>query len=138
VNESVWEHLKLAFWPSLLFMLIEFKPLKKAAVNFAFAKTVGVCFMVAVIPVIFYSYTAFVGESIFAIDITTFIIAVIIGQLISYKLLTARKLPGWLTWLSIVILVLLALVFIVFTFSPPHLPIFNDPISGGYGMLLSI
>ena len=26
VNESVWEHLKLPFWPSLLWMLIEIYP----------------------------------------------------------------------------------------------------------------
>jgi hypothetical protein len=30
----------------------------------------------------------------------------------------------------------LALAFIVFTFYPPHLPIFRDPITGKYGIFL--
>jgi hypothetical protein len=40
VNESVWEHLKLGFWPAVVFALIEFKYLKKLTNNFLFAKTV--------------------------------------------------------------------------------------------------
>jgi len=30
VNESVWEHLKLAFWPALLLTIIEYPLLRKA------------------------------------------------------------------------------------------------------------
>ena len=63
VNESVWEHLKLAFWPSLLFMLVEYALLNKKANNFALAKTVGVYTMVAIIPIIFYSYTAIIKDN---------------------------------------------------------------------------
>jgi hypothetical protein len=134
VNESVWEHLKLAFWPTLLFVLIEFAPLRKSVENFALAKTVGVYLMVAIIPAIFYSYTAFTGESIFALDIASFIVAVIIGQLVSYKLLTFRKLSAKLNWVALASLLVLASVFIAFTFFPPQAPIFQDPISGQYGI----
>ena len=135
VNESVWEHLKLAFWPSLLFMLIEYALLKKAASNFAFAKTIGVYLMVFIIPIVFYSYTAFTGKSVFVIDILTFIVAVIIGQLASYKLLTYKQLPSNLEKFSLVALVILGLAFVLFTFYPPHLTIFRDPISGEYGIV---
>lgn len=38
VNESVWEHLKLGFWPAIVFARIEFKYLKKSTNNFLFAK----------------------------------------------------------------------------------------------------
>jgi len=34
VNESVWEHLKLSFWPALLYVIIEYRYLKKTAGNF--------------------------------------------------------------------------------------------------------
>ena len=60
VNESVWEHLKLAFWPSLLFMLIEYVSLKKMVNNFALAKTIGVYLMVFIIPIVFYSYLSLI------------------------------------------------------------------------------
>lgn len=39
VNESVWEHLKLAFWPSLIWLLIEYLPIKKLTNNFFESKT---------------------------------------------------------------------------------------------------
>jgi len=134
VNESVWEHLKLVFWPALLFMLIEYIPLKRTANNFAFSKTIGVYLMVIIIPIVFYSYTAITGKSIFFIDISTFVVAVIIGQLLSYKLLTYRKLSENLNRVSLIALVLLGLAFVLFTFYPPQLPILRDPNTGKYGI----
>jgi len=133
VNESVWEHLKLAFWPALLFMLIEYAPLKKMTNNFALAKTVGVYLMIIIIPIVFYSYTAITGKSVFVIDISTFIIAVIIGQLSSYKLLTYRRLSENFR-ISLIALILLGIAFILFTFYPPQLSVFRDPITGKYGI----
>jgi succinate dehydrogenase hydrophobic anchor subunit len=75
VNESVWEHLKLGFWPALMFALVEFKYLKKSTSNFLMAKTIGIVLIPITIVVIFYSYTAILGESILVIDILSFVIA---------------------------------------------------------------
>jgi len=108
--------------------------LKKTANNFAFAKTIGVYLMVIIIPIVFYSYTAITGKNIFVVDISTFIVAVIIGQLSSYKLLTYKKLSENLNRVSLIALVLLGLVFMLFTFYPPQLPIFRDPNTGKYGI----
>jgi predicted ferric reductase len=127
VNESVWEHLKLAFWPALLFMLIECSLLKKSTNNFALAKTVGIYLMAIIIPIVFYSYTAITGKSVLIIDISTFIVAVTIGQLSSYKLLTYRKLSENLKRISLIALTLLGLALVLSTFYPPQLPIFRDP-----------
>jgi len=133
VNESVWEHLKLAFWPALLFAIIEYRPLKSSD-NFLFAKGIGIYLMPTIIMVLFYSYTAILGESVFAMDILIFIIAVVIGQFASYKLLTSKEFPK--TWgrISLIALIILAVLFVIFTFYPPHLLIFRDPITGGYGL----
>ena len=134
VNESVWEHLKMAFWPSLLLTVIEYPLLRKTAKHFFTAKTIGTYLMVAIIPLVFYSYTAFSGKSIFAIDISTFVVAVIIGQLLSYKLLTYRQLPRTLNKIAVAVIILLALAFIVFTYYPPQLQIFKDSVTGKYGI----
>jgi ABC-type cobalamin transport system permease subunit len=134
VNESVWEHLKLAFWPSLIWLLIEYLPLKKHTNNFLTAKTLGTYLMVVIIPIVFYSYTAFSGKSIFAIDISTFVVAVIIGQLLSYKLLTHRQLNENLNKIAVATIILLAIAFILFTFYPPQLQIFRDSVTGKYGI----
>jgi len=74
--------------------------------------------MVTIIPLVFYSYTALSGKSIFAIDISSFVVAVIIGQLLSYKVLTYRQLTGNLNKIAVAAFVLLALAFIVFTYYP--------------------
>jgi hypothetical protein len=135
VNESVWEHLKLAFWPSLLYVIVEYRLIKKETNNFFLAKTFGIYVMPIVITATFYSYTAITGESIFLIDILSFILAVIIGQLASYKLLTYKQFSDKYEKISLTALFLLGVAFIIFTFYPPHLPIFQDPISGDYGIV---
>ena len=135
VNESVWEHLKLGFWPAIVFALIEFKYLKKATNNFLFGKTVGIYLIPVIITVLFYSYTAILGESLLVIDILTFVIAVIVGQLVSYRLLTGKTLPYNLDRVSVIALLLLSLAFVFFTFYPPRLAMFQDPITGEYGIV---
>lgn len=134
VNESVWEHLKLGFWPALVYAIVEYRYLKKSTNNFFLAKTVGIYLIPIIITILFYSYTAILGESVLVIDILTFVIAVIVGQIASYKLLTYRKLHDKLNKVSLAALVLLGLAFVLFTFYPPHLPIFRDPITGEYGI----
>jgi len=134
VNESVWEHLKLGFWPALAYAIVEYRYLKKSTNNFFFAKTVGIYLIPIIIPILFYSYTAILRESVLVIDILTFVIAVIVGQLVSYKLLTYRKLPDIFNKISLVALVLLGVAFVLFTFYPPHLPLFRDPVTGEYGI----
>jgi len=133
VNESVWEHLKLGFWPALVWALFEYRSIRESTNNFFFAKTVGVYLIPIVIPILFYSYTAVIGESLLVIDILTFVVAIVIGQIASYKLLTYRRLPQILNKISLVALVLLGLAFVFFTFYPPHLPLFRDPVTGEYG-----
>jgi hypothetical protein len=134
VNESVWEHLKLGFWPALVWVFIEYRSIKKWTNNFFFAKNVGIYLIPIVISILFYSYTFVLGESVLVIDILIFVVAVIVGQLVSYKVLTYRRLPDVLSMISLVALVLLVVAFVLFTFYPPHLPLFRDPITGEYGI----
>ncbi len=135
VNESVWEHFKIAFWPALLYAIFEYPFLRRSANNFMVAKAIGIYVMPMAIALIFYSYTAIVGEEILIVDILIFFVAVALGQLASYKILTMRRLPSWTGGVGLVLVVLLGVAFVVFTFYPPHLPIFKDAVSGGYGII---
>jgi hypothetical protein len=56
VNESVWEHFKLSFWPALVYAIMEYRYVKKAVNNFFSAKTVGIYLMPLIIVASFYSY----------------------------------------------------------------------------------
>ena len=135
VNESVWEHLKLGFWPIILLTIMEYFLIKKQANNFFLGKATSALAIIIIIPVIFYSYTIFTGESIFLIDILSFFVSVIIGQILSYKILTYNQLSKKSEWISMAVLIILAILFVAFTFYPPHLPLFQDPICGGYGII---
>jgi len=118
----------------LVWALFEYRSIRESTNNFFFAKTVGIYLIPVVIPILFYSYTAVLGESVLVIDILTFVVAVIVGQLVSYKLLTHEELPDMLNKISLVALLLLGVAFVLFTFYPPHLPLFRDPATGGYGI----
>jgi hypothetical protein len=134
VNESVWEHLKIAFWPTLFYLIFEYGYLYKKSNNFFFAKAVGIYLIIIVIPIIFYSYTFFFEENIL-IDIGSFIFAIIFGQYISYRLLTRNKLTKTFELIAVMTIIILTLAFIVFTFFPPQIQLFQDPISGDYGII---
>ena len=134
VNESVWEHLKIAFWPTLLYAIFEYRYLDKKTNNFFFAKAMGIYAIMLIIPAIFYAYTIFIEHNL-TIDILSFKLAIIIGQLISYKILTFKKLSKNLRLISLVALIILAIAFAVFTFYPLEIPLFQDPNTGEYGII---
>ena len=136
VNESVWEHLKLTFWPAMLFLIIEHFYVKKKedTKNFGIGKTIGILMMPLTIVLIFYTYTAFTGTSILLIDILSFFIAVIVGQIVSFMIFKSKKISKKINSFIPLLLILTGIIFIIFTFFPPALPIFYDSLLGGYGI----
>ena len=135
VNESVWEHFKQGFWPMCLFAAIEYRFLRVHVNNFLVAKAVAVYMIPILTGLIFYGYTAIIGEEILIVDIVIFAVAITAGQLTSYRILTSTvKLPEYANIISLAFIILLALVFVLFTFYPPHLPIFLDANTGTYGI----
>jgi hypothetical protein len=134
VNESVWEHFKLGFWPMCIFAAIEYYFIGKRTSNFLPAKALALYIIPVIIALVFYTYTAIVGHEILAVDIVTFGIAVAVGQLISYRIMTFDAMSKYINYGSIVFIILLVVVFVIFTFNPPALPIFFDGESGIYGL----
>ncbi len=134
VNESVWEHLKLGFWPLIIYTVIEYWKIKDKTNNFFLAKTIAACTIIVIIPVIFYCYTRITGDAILAIDIGSFIVAVLIGQFLSYKLLISKPQSKTVELISLATLTVLAILFILFTFYPPHISLFQDGVTGEYGI----
>jgi len=135
VNESVWEHLKLGFWPALLYAALEYGRFGKSATNFLFAKTVGIYLIPVTIVVLYYAYTTILGHGLLAVDIAIFVVAVIVGQLVSYKVLAASPLSERLNRFAPTALAVLAILFVLFTFCPPEFPLFRDSVTGGYGIV---
>ena len=134
VNESVWEHFKQGFWPMCLFAAIEYRFLQGYVNNFLAAKAVAVYIIPIITGLVFYGYTAIIGEEILIVDILIFAIAITTGQLISYRILTSVKLPKHINIISLTFIIILALILIMFTLYPPHLSIFLDHNTGTYGI----
>ncbi|MDD5433613.1 MAG: DUF6512 family protein [Candidatus Pacebacteria bacterium] len=135
VNESTWEHLKLAVVPAIIWLILESKVFKIKANNFLFAKTVGAYLIPVLIVLFFYSYKTILGYNLLAIDISIFVLAVIIGQLVSHKIMTLPEFSQRFNGLWLLLLAILLLTFMLFTFYPLHFFLFKDPISGGYGII---
>ncbi|MFX1313035.1 MAG: DUF6512 family protein [Promethearchaeota archaeon] len=135
VNESVWEHLKLPYWPLIIFALIEYQYIKEGTNNFIVGKTLAALISIVIIIITFYTYTAILKTEILIIDISSFIIGVAVGQLISYKILTISTVPKLIIIFSWIIFIAIGIIFILFTFLPPHLPLFRDPLTGLYGIV---
>ena len=133
VNESVWEHFKQGFWPMCLYAAVEYRFLRTYINNFPTAKAVAVYLVPIITALIFYAYTAFTEEEILIVDILIFAVAITAGQLTSYKILSSAKLPKYVNSISLAFIILLALALMIFTFYPPHLPIFRNP-TGIYGI----
>lgn len=135
VNESTGEHLKLAVVPAILWVILERKVFKLKVNNFLFAKAIGIWLMPILIVVFFYGYKAVLGHHNLVLDIGIFILAVIIGQTVSHKIMTLPEFSQKFSAISFASIVVLFLAFAIFTFYQPHIFLFQDPISGGYGIL---
>lgn len=133
INESVWEHLKLLYFPMLLTTIIGYYYIGKDIPNFLCSKALGIITSMVFIVIFFYTYSGILGKSISFIDISSFFIAVILGEYLTYKLITCKFKCN--SRISIFILVVLFFCFIFFTFFTPNIGIFKDPITGQYGII---
>jgi hypothetical protein len=138
VNESTWEHLKMVFFPGLVFALIEYTYVREKVNNYLIAKTVSLLLMPLVIVAGWYLYAPAVGRSIYPVDLALFYLAVFMGQFASYKLLTRPPLKKKFNNYAIVIFTILFLAFSTFTFFPPKIFLFEHfdlKDTGQYGIL---
>lgn len=136
VNESVWEHLKLLFFPMLLTTIIGYSYIEKNAPNFLCSKALGIITSILFIIIFFYTYTVIIGKSILLIDIASFFVAVILGEYLAYKLMISNL--NCNNIIAIIILTIILICFVVFTYFPPKIEIFRDPVTSEYGITKNI
>lgn len=132
INESVWEHLKLLYFPMLLTIIIGFFYIGKSIPNFLCAKTLGIVTALLFTIIFFYTYTGILGKNIAFVDISSFFIATFIGEALSYILMINRFKCN--NTVSIIILIVLFFLFKRFTFTTPNIALFKDPITSNYGI----
>lgn len=134
VNESVWEHMKLLFVPLFLFALVEKRYIGKEYESFWCVKLLGIVLGVALIPVLYYTIRGIFGTIPDWVNITIFFVAAAISFALETRLLKNNSLSCKSPKAALLILWLIALVFVVLTFATPQIPLFEDPITGTYGI----
>lgn len=126
VNESVWEHFKLGFWPGLLYAAIEYAFFGRTVRGFWVGKALGLFSMPVIVGAGYYGYTAVLGEGLLAVDISLFLVAVALGQWFSYLVMVRRPVVRWARTCALIVLAAMAAAFAVFSYLPPQTPLFED------------
>jgi len=133
VNESTWEHIKLALSGIFLCTLGDVWFLGSNP-NYWFARSISFLVPVLVIPVLFYGYQIFTKHSILPVDITIFIIASFLSSLTLVLILDARPIGAAGEVVSIVISMIIIASYLLLTRFPLHHNfLFEDPITHQYG-----
>ncbi len=124
VNESTWEHMKLVFFPMLIYSLFAGKKLKQEYKCISTAFSVGILVGIALLPIIFYTYSGILGYNIAWLNILTFIVSVITAFVVVYKVATSCNTDKYSLILKIAVYAFL-IAFMVFTYYPPNIGLFN-------------
>ena len=63
VNESIWEHMKLLFFPMFVFAIIESRYIGNDYKSFWCVKLIGIVLGVALIPILYYTINGIFGST---------------------------------------------------------------------------
>lgn len=133
VNESTWEHMKLLFWPLFLFALIQ-RLFFKNQENYWCVKLAEILLGLVLIPVLFYTYNGVFGKSSDWINIAIFYISALLTFLFDWWAFRNNRLQCKHPQLAFTAICLIGVLFVVFTFIPPQIPLFQDSLTGTYGI----
>ena len=126
INESPWEHL---IWTVIQAFIM------KGTKNILPAKFIGVFVGMTATLSFFYTYTGIIGRNIDPLNIFSFFIGVFVAFLLDYIIIKSEKMQETGKNITAVILfIIMSAIFILFTFAPPLIPLFKDPITSSYGI----
>ena len=133
VNESIWEHLKLLFFPMFVFALIESRYIGGENKSFWCVKLIGIMSGMALTVVLYYTINGVFGKTPDWINIAIFFIATAFSYILENRLLIKNSIECKSPMVPLTILMLIGVVFAVLTFITPQIPLFEDPITKTYG-----
>lgn len=132
VNESTWEHIKIALTPTILLSVID-GFIYGTNTNYFLAKLVSLLVIVILMPSLFYGYKALLKKELFILDIIIFYVVIISSQYLFYFLLRINPIDYVYIYLSCLLLFVLFGCYLLLTLMPLKNFLFKDPISNKYG-----
>ena len=133
VNESTWEHMKLLFVPMFIFAIVQSFFFKERE-DFWCVKLRGILLGIILIPVLFYTYNGVIGSSPDWINIAIFFISAAISYIYETAEFRREKNSCISPRLAFLSLCAVMILFVVFTFFTPEIGLFEDPITGKFGI----
>lgn len=135
VNESTWEHMKLLFVPLFLFTVVQVVVLGRTYPNLLAVRAVTTLSGLALIPVLFYTYQGVLGFQITRVNIAIFYLSALVAFVLDFRLLRRGRFSApWQQLLGLTVLWALAFAFVWCTYRPPQLGLWQDPLTGSYGI----
>ena len=133
VNESIWEHMKLIFFPMFIFSFAESYDFNKEFKNFWCVKLIGIVFGLVLIPVLYYTLNGIFGQISDWVNIAIFFVTAALVYWTETRLLKQGNISCRSSETAFIILWLIVFAFFVLTFAPPQIPLFEDPLTKTYG-----
>lgn len=135
VNESVWEHVKLFFFPAIIFYTIQYFVIGRKYKNFIFSHGIMLLLMPALTLGLFYFYRNALGiaESLL-IDIFITFLVIALGSMTAYRMTISKIRLNKLNYAVLVLTLVLFTSYAILTFFPPEKPIFYDKNIDAYGI----
>lgn len=132
VNESTWEHIKIALTPTILWSIYDGYIYGRNP-NYFTAKLSSLLILITFIPTIFYLYKYFTNKPIIIVDILIFYIAIILSQFSFYNIIKLQTLGFATNYLSCISIFIVFGFYMVLTLLPIKSFIFKDPITNKFG-----
>ena len=132
VNESTWEHIKIALTPTILWSLID-GYIYGIEDNYFLAKLVSLIVIIILMPILFYGHKWVAKKDYFIFDIATFYIVIIASQLSFYFLIQIDPIDFYFRYLSCIGVFIIFGCYMVLTLLPLKNFIFKDPLTNKYG-----
>ena len=135
VNESYWEHIKIAIWPVMLVQVALFLLGGHQLPAFIPAATIALYSIPISMVGMVFAYKAFTKRNILWIDIPVFFVTIAIAQYIFVLALEQLSATPATVLVAVFFLLGLVIAFGLFTLRPPKEPDpFMDPINQKYGL----
>jgi hypothetical protein len=125
--------MKLLFWPLFLFALVQ-RLFFEDQENYWCVKLAEIVLGLVLIPVLFYTYNGVFGKSPDWVNIAIFYITALLVFLFEWWAFQKDRLHCKYPVLAFAAICLIGAAFVVFTFAPPQIPLFRDPLTGSYGV----
>lgn len=132
INESTWEHMKLLIAPTLIVLLFQFLTTGTQYKNIFFGILILLIVEILTIPLIFEPLRLIIKKVPLFLSILIFYISILFGLLSEYFVLRNRFFLLNETY-SLAFILLIVIIFGIFTYYPPRIFLFKDPITGKHG-----